>query len=249
MTFYLDRSQGWADLGGIPFGSWRMILQECNSTGIGEPADPLELHMGPPEAGRTDPTLPRPGNPQVSIDLATMTVHLTVDHVPSGFSGCELTLKPADEHDPMPTVWLPADRQTHSFRQVPPGIYQVMTALTTEDGRVSLPSFQDDPLILGHTPGRPGKPRLTSSDKTMQASWSPPNDRGIPLQAYLVTVHEMGRGQSTRLRLAAKQTTLTLNDLEPGKYTVSVSAINAAGAGPESPASLPCLIAEGDHER
>ena len=249
MTFYLDRSQGRADLDGIPFGSWRMILQECNSTGIGEPADPLELHMGPPEAGRTDPTLPRPGNPQVSIDLATMTVHLTIDQAPQEFSGCELTLKPADEHDPMPTVWLPADRQTHSFRQVPPGIYRVMAALTTEDGRVSLPSFQDDPLILGHTPGRPGKPRLTSSDKTMQASWSPPNDGGIPLQAYLVTVHEMGRGQSARLRLAAKQTTLALNDLEPGKYTVSVSAINAAGAGPESPASLPCLISEGGHER
>ena len=82
----------------------------------------------------------------------------------------------------------------------------------------------------------------------MQASWSPPDDGGIPLQAYLVTMREMSSGQSTRLRLAAKQTTLTLDDLEPGKYTVSVNAINAAGAGPESPASLPCLIAEDDHE-
>ena len=249
MTFSLDRPQGRADLHGIPFGSWRMILQEGNSTGIGEPADPLGLHMGPPKAGRTDPRLPRPGDPKASIDLATMTVNLTVDHVPRGFSGCELTLKPTGNHEPEPTAWLPADRQTHSFRQVPPGIYRVMAAFTTEDGRVSPPSFQDDPLILGQAPGRPAKPTLTSSGKTMQARWSPPSDGGITLQAYLVTLREMARGQSTRLRLAAKQTTLTLDDLEPGKYTVSVSAINAAGSGPESPASLPCLITEGDHER
>ena len=248
MTFYLDRPQGRADLDGIPFGTWRMILQECNSTGIGEPADLLELRMGPPKAERTDPTLPRPSDPQVSIDPADMTVRLTVDHVPRGFSGCELTLKPSDNHEPKPTVWLPADQQTHSFRQIPPGIYRVMAAFTTEDGRVSPTSSQGDPLILGHAPGRPAKPGLTSSGKTMQASWSPPNDGGIPLQGYLVTMREMGSGQNTRLRLAAKQTTLTLDDLTPGKYTVSVSAINAAGAGPESPASLPCLITEGDHE-
>ena len=193
--------------------------------------------------------LPRPSDPQVSVDLANMTVRLTVDQVPQGFTGCELTLKPNDDHESEPTIWLPAGRQTHSFRQVPPGIYRVMAAFTTEDGRVSPPSSQGDPLTLGHAPGRPAKPGLTSSGKTMQASWSPPDDGGIPLQAYLVTMREMSSGQSTRLRLAAKQTTLTLDDLEPGKYTVSVSAINAAGAGPESPVSLPCLIAEGDHER
>ena len=158
-------------------------------------------------------------------------------------------MKPTDDHEPEPTIWLPAGRQTHSFRQVPPGIYRVMAAFTTKDGRVSPPSPPGDSLILGHAPGRPGKPRLTSSGKTMQASWSAPSDGGIPLQAYQVTLREMARGQSTGLRLAAKQTTLTLSDLEPGKYTVSVSAINAAGPGPESPASLPCLIAEDDHER
>ncbi|MEO1062364.1 MAG: fibronectin type III domain-containing protein [Actinomycetota bacterium] len=86
------------------------------------------------------------------------------------------------------------------------------------DAATALPSTTPGPVTLTD---------LASDDTTIEVSWAPPDDGGLPLSEYQVEVTpDVGRRSLDGERFE-------LSDLEPGtEVEIVIAAVNANGAGP-----------------
>lgn len=78
-------------------------------------------------------------------------------------------------------------------------------------------------------PKRVAKPTATTGRGSITVRWRPPAANGSPITGYRVSVG------SHRLTLGSAKRMATVKGLRPGTYRVSVTAVNAVGAGPASP--------------
>jgi hypothetical protein len=86
-------------------------------------------------------------------------------------------------------------------------------------------------------PAAPARPSVAAGNASVSVSWSAPNDNGSPIISYSV-IATGGPGGPVILRTGTPATTATVGSLTNGtSYTFTVSAENAVGLGPASPAS------------
>ncbi|MEI7744189.1 MAG: fibronectin type III domain-containing protein [Chloroflexota bacterium] len=97
-------------------------------------------------------------------------------------------------------------------------------------GTPSLPTALVTPLAV---PEAPAAPTVEPAGLTPTASWSAAADNGSPITGYTVTASPGG----ATCAAAAGATSCQFDPLPEGWYRFSVSASNALGEGPDSPAS------------
>jgi len=95
----------------------------------------------------------------------------------------------------------------------------------------------------GNPPGAPTAVHATTKNGSVALSWTAPAIPGdSPITGYVVTPSRVGLAQPPQT-FTSSATTETIAGLTNGaSYTFSVAAINAAGTGPASLASLPVLV-------
>lgn len=95
--------------------------------------------------------------------------------------------------------------------------------------------------VPGSTPGAPTKPTVLAGDTQLTATWSEPplgHDVG-PVVSWTVTAQAGGQ-PTVSVLVPASETTTTIPGLTDGvAYTVTVTAVNAAGSGGRSGGSEP----------
>ena len=108
--------------------------------------------------------------------------------------------------------------------------YTVTVVALTEVGD-GVPSSPVGPVSPAAPPGRPTSVVVSPGDHQLFVSWQPPvDDGGAAIQEYVVSVSPGGAGC-----VATNDLGCVVDGLENGvAYTVSVSAVNAAGSGPSS---------------
>lgn len=87
---------------------------------------------------------------------------------------------------------------------------------------------------IASAPGKPAAPNVLAQRKAIAASWSLPNDGGSVLTQQIVRVYQSSK-LAKQISVSGTATALQIAGLRGGVgYQVTVTAINAVGAGPES---------------
>lgn len=122
--------------------------------------------------------------------------------------------------------------------QQSPGAYSLTAKVFDWAGNVSLPSAAW-PLTVGTVvppqptvPGAPGLAPLTTT-WTVVVPWFKPTDGGTPITGY--KVYRNGQNVAQVGASVLSYTDVVLH----GSYSYTVSAVNAVGEGPQSPAEMP----------
>lgn len=107
------------------------------------------------------------------------------------------------------------------------------------EGSVGAPG--QDPAAPGGesaagTPGAPKDVRAVAGAASLTASWTAP-DGSAPITEYRAFAFDAEELPTAQCTAASPANTCEMTDLPAGKYTVSVRAVNASGAGPASKAS------------
>ncbi|XP_072180965.1 twitchin-like [Diadema setosum] len=104
-------------------------------------------------------------------------------------------------------------------------------------GPVSEPSDLQKAKLPFDTPSAPGKPEVTSADKTqMDIAWTAPDsDGGSPVNGYIIEKKEKTGKWTKVVKTNTTETTHTVTGLtEKKEYQFHVAATNLAGTGPFS---------------
>ncbi|WP_426753300.1 fibronectin type III domain-containing protein [Myxococcus sp. Y35] len=97
------------------------------------------------------------------------------------------------------------------------------------EGPASVPS---EPVIPHVIPGAPREVTAAPGDRSIEVAWAPPEDTGMPITGYTVTVRE---GEATVATQTSTELRATVSGLTNGTgYRVTVAATNAVVGGPES---------------
>ncbi|MCL4445488.1 MAG: fibronectin type III domain-containing protein [Actinobacteria bacterium] len=113
--------------------------------------------------------------------------------------------------------------------------YYFFVYAITEAG-ISAGSVASNGVVPFGPPGAPTSLSLSASDGSITADWKAPFDNGSAISAYMIVANP--GTDSLTVRGSPPLTTGSLFDLNDGStYSVTVTAINAAGPGPTSLAS------------
>jgi len=114
------------------------------------------------------------------------------------------------------------------------------TVTATNAYGTSPPSASTGP-VTPTAPGAPDTPvitNVTARDSAIDVSWSPPDTGAANLTNYVITVNSNGSTVTT-VNEPASATDAVVTGLANGTdYTFAVTAVNASGSGPASPATV-----------
>lgn len=125
-----------------------------------------------------------------------------------------------------------------SAADAPPGHY--MLFILNQQGTPSVASIVGlnqpaNPVV----PSAPSGATATAGNASAHVSWTAPGDGGSPITSYTVTPYEGSAAQTPKVISGSPPaTSTTITGLTNGvSYTFTVTATNAVGTGPPSPAS------------
>lgn len=92
-------------------------------------------------------------------------------------------------------------------------------------------------LAQRDVPGAVLKPSAVGAGRSLHVTWAAPADQGdAALTGYIVEAVATS-GRTIRTEVSAGETSATLTGVHPGRYRVTVTAVNGFGAGEQSPPS------------
>jgi hypothetical protein len=118
------------------------------------------------------------------------------------------------------------------------GTAYTFTVTATTNVGSSAPSAPSAAVTPAPVPNAPAKPTAEASGTTPIVSWTAPADNGNAITGYTVTASPGGATCSA----AADATSCQFDPLDDGWYTFTVTADNALGDGPPSPASAAAAV-------
>jgi predicted phage tail protein len=167
---------------------------------------------------------------------------------PKDDGGCPIEYYQIDKMDPETGCWVPCARSTEPQADVQGLItgreYKFRVAAINAEGE-STPLEMQGSIIAKNPfdePGKPGNLRPTDWDKDhVDLQWTPPeSDGGSPITSYIVEKKDKYGQWEKAVEVPADQCKATVPDLiENQTYEFRVRAINAAGPGEASDATLP----------
>lgn len=139
------------------------------------------------------------------------------------------------------TVFTDAAEISYALSSLDPGVDYTITVAAQNGVGFSNESSAASLTTTATTPGQPLSLAATSITSTnISLSWSAPlSDGGAALSDYLITFGLSGDGPRNSVYVGQPATTFTLTALRSGaEYSVTVTAINPLGFGPESDATM-----------
>lgn len=120
-------------------------------------------------------------------------------------------------------------------------------SITAENSLGESASASFDDVTFSSGPEQPAAPVATVSDGTVSATWQAPEDNGDSISSYGVyLVNSSGNDVgSVRIPDPATSTSITINNVDAGTYSVQVTATNSAGTSPRSSSSNSVTVATG----
>jgi hypothetical protein len=105
----------------------------------------------------------------------------------------------------------------------------------------AVPEAPNDQAVVHAVPGSPGRAEAVAGDRSATVRWATPRGRGLVVSLYRVTPYLSGVAQpATMVSGSPPPTSVDVTGLtNRHSYTFTVTAINALGTGPASPASRP----------
>jgi LPXTG-motif cell wall-anchored protein len=150
----------------------------------------------------------------------------------SPITGYTLTLTPdAAVLGALPvTAQVPPSATSYTFDDLPVGDYTVKAVATNVIGRSPLVTSSVATVTAATVPDAPSVPVLTPGEASLGVTWQPPvDDGGSTLTEYVI---KFSHGLSVTIP-ASSPLTFELTDLEPGDYSVTLSAVNSVGQSAE----------------
>lgn len=102
-------------------------------------------------------------------------------------------------------------------------------------------------ITFAAVPAAPAAPTASASGSSITVSWTAPASNGSAISSYSIfLVNEAGEDVGIpRIPSPTTSTSMTLNSLTSGTYTLQVSATNGQGSSTRSIASAPAVISSG----
>jgi fibronectin type III domain protein len=142
-----------------------------------------------------------------------------------------LTAWPRGPRPPVSTVSVAAGDTVSNTAVVPGTAAEVYNSAGSVDALVDAIGYFYTPTRPDPTVPRSPSVAVDNTGAAAHVSWQAPDDGGLPMTRYTVTLQPGAR----RVTVPASRTTATLDGLTVGgRYTITVSATNLAGAGPAS---------------
>ena len=144
------------------------------------------------------------------------------------------------------TVDVPPNQTTYSSSNFTVGqTYEFGIAAVNSLGESIEDTFTS--ITYASAPASPAQPSASVSGSSITATWTAPSNNGSTITAYSVyLVDDEGSDVGTALTPnPTNGTTLTINNVEPGDYTIQVTATNAQGTSPRSTPSSVVTVASG----
>ncbi|KAL0267677.1 UNVERIFIED_CONTAM: hypothetical protein PYX00_009872 [Menopon gallinae] len=169
---------------------------------------------------------------------------------PRDDGGVPIEYYQVEKMDPETGCWVPCGRSSEPTMEVtgltPGKEYKFRVAAVNSEGE-SEPLEADQTIVAKNPFDEPGKPKnleATDWDKDhVDLKWTPPDsDGGSPITGYIVEKKDKYGQWEKAAELPADATTATVGDLIEGQpYEFRVRAVNKAGPGEPSDATLPII--------
>jgi subtilisin family serine protease len=129
------------------------------------------------------------------------------------------------------TTTVPGDATRATVTGLTNGTGYTFTVVATNAAGNSAVSAPSSAVTPATSPGRVARPTVKVTGHSATVRWTPPADGGSALTGYRITVN----GKSRTVQAGSRR--LVLRGLKPGILKVHVTALNALGDGPASPAT------------
>lgn len=201
----------------------------------------------------TDATAPdAPAAPELAVDGRNISVQWSAPEHDGGspVSGYTVTLSDGETET---TQELAADATSALFENLRAGKYTATVTATNLLGTSPVSATSTTATVLPELPSAPADaPELRMEGSDLLVTWSAPeNDGGAPVTEYVIDLRA-ANGRTTSITVDVSDAAFVdpasgyrIADYRNGRFTATVSAVNAAGQSAASPRSEATTVAPG----
>jgi len=141
---------------------------------------------------------------------------------------------------PVQTVAAAASASSATVKNLVNGRSYSFTVSAVNSVGAGEPSRRSNAVTPATVPGAPAMGTVTAAKRALDVSWTAPDDGGSPLSRYVLTVYRDGDSRPLQqVSVGRSVTAVTVSGLTAGtRYSFTVAAVNAVGAGPASERSM-----------